>query len=90
MVGETRRRYRCKQNDNQILLDCVDGCLDELLIGNEDNEAGGWVIVGLSDLREALGKVGYELKRKPYPREKGSSASNRLPRRIERDGERTY
>lgn len=90
MVGETRRRYRCKQNNNQILLDCVDGWLDELLIGNEDSDGGGWVVVGIADLREALSKVGYELKRRPSPSGKVHYAEDRLPFRIEKNGERIY
>ena len=90
MVRETRWRYRCKQNDNQILLDCVDGYLDELCVGSEDSEGGGWIIVGAVDLRRALGKAGYELKRRPYPKEKGNGTPSRLPSRIRQDGERVY
>ena len=64
MVVETRIRYRCKENDNQIILDSIDGWLDELMVGDEDCGSGGWFIIGAKDLRAALAKVGYDLIRR--------------------------
>jgi len=54
---EEKVRYDCKDNDNHIYFNFVDGKIDELQIG--DCLEKSWTVISLKDLKEAFNSFGY-------------------------------
>ena len=50
-IGESERVYECKENDNVIKIQYVDGKIDEVWFS--DCIQKSWLILGAKDLKEA-------------------------------------
>lgn len=61
-LDSTKKRYDCKENDNHIIFEFADDRIDSLYIG--DCLENSWTIIGMKDLKKALKKMGYDVKRR--------------------------
>ena len=57
------KRYDCEENDNYIMVRSEDGELDEIGVGCEWLPEHGETVIGIKDLNNALGKMGYKIMR---------------------------
>jgi hypothetical protein len=60
-MKEQRIEYDCKENDNTIMIEMIDGTIDELLVGCRYIADHGWSVIGVKDLTDALKMAGYSI-----------------------------
>ena len=49
--------YKCTENDNEIIIYCQDGLIDELHFGTVGCKSCGYTVIGFYDLLLALNKA---------------------------------
>ena len=54
-IGDRSVKYKCKDNDAEIIVHLLDGKIDELHIGIQGS--GSWTVIGYKDLQSALKKA---------------------------------